>query len=126
MKRGKHGHAGRAGGFAQRPAINGSGNAERQHVEHQANDDLAGAHGDIHPGQQEIEDDAGQHRCQQTDPNHAGYIIREETGQRTEQNRAFDTYVQHSGALGKCLSQCRQQDRSGEPEAGGEPGDQKC
>ena len=89
---------GRAGGFAQRAAINGSGNANGQYVEHQANDDLAGAHGDIHPGQQEIEDDAGQHRCQQADPNHAGYIISEETGQRTEQNRAFDTYVQHSGA----------------------------
>ena len=54
----------RPGGFAQRPAINSSGNAERQHVEHQADNDLAGAYRDIHPGQQEIEDDAGQHRRQ--------------------------------------------------------------
>ncbi len=122
MKRGKHRHAGRSGGFPQRPAINGSGNAERQHVEHQADDDLAGTHGDIHPGQQKIEDDAGQHGRQQAHPYHAGYIIGEEAGQCTEQNSAFDTHVQHSGALSERLSQRGQQDRSGKPEAGGEPG----
>ncbi len=117
---------GRTGGFAQRPAIDGSGNAEREYVEHQADHDLAGAHSDIHPGQQQIEQNAGHHRSQQAYPYHAGYIIGEEAGQRTEQDRAFDTHIQHPGALGERLSQRSQQHRPGEPQAGGEPGYQEC
>ncbi len=105
----------RAGGLAQRPAIYGSGNAEREYVEHQADHHLAGANRDIHPGQQQIEQNTGHHRRQQAYPHHAGYIIGEEAGQCTEQDRAFDTHIQHPGALSECLSQRSQQHRPGEP-----------
>ena len=113
-------------GFAQNPAIHRGGDAQRQHVEHQPHDHLAGADRDIHPGQQKVEDDAGQHSRQQADPNHTGYISGEEAGQRAQQNGSFNTNVQNSGALGERLSQRGQQDRPGEPQAGGEPGREKC
>ena len=93
MERREHSHILRAGRLAQNPAIHRGRNAQRQHVEHQTHDHLAGADRDIHPGQHKVEDDAGQHSRQQADPNHAGYISGEEAGQGAQQNGPFNSNV---------------------------------
>ena len=105
MKRGEHRHTLRTRRFAQSPAINRRGDTKRQHIKHQANHHLARPDCDIHPGQQQVKKDAGQHSYQQTQPQHAGQIIGEETGQRSQQDRAFNTNVQHPGTLRERLPQ---------------------
>ena len=105
MKGGKHGHTLRTRRFAQSSAINGRGNAERQYVKHQANHHLARPDGDIHPGQQQVKQDAGEQRHEHTHPKHAGCIIGEEARQGPQEDCALNTNIQHPGTLRERLPQ---------------------
>ena len=105
------------------PVVQQSGEAEREHIEQQAGDDLIGPAIDVEEGQDHPGTDPGEPAESQGQRDILGSDSDEGSGQRADQHGPFDAHVEHAAALRDGLAQRSQQNGHHQLQASGEERD---